>query len=133
MSNLVDHAKRELALAGNDDDFNQSIIKAVEAFSSYGHSGGSASIAIPMLYELLQYHNLTPLTDDPGEWNQVEMGNVPCWQSTRNPECFSYDHGKTYYVLSEAEYNKLKKFHESEHKRRPGYVVSDDYDRDVDG
>lgn len=106
MSNLVDHAKRELALAGNDDDFNQSIIKAVEAFSSFGHSGGSASVAIPMLNDLLNFRNLTPLTDDPDEWNHVsedvwgEAGGV--WQNQRNSEAFSNDGGTTYYLLSES-------------------------------
>lgn len=98
MSNLVDHAKRELALAGNDDAFNESIVKAVEAFSSYGHSGGSASEAIPMLHDLLQFKNLTPLTDDPDEWMDVDN---EMWQSRRNAEAFSTDGGKTYYLLSE--------------------------------
>lgn len=101
MGNLVDHAKRELALLGNEEDFNQSIIKAVEAFSDFGHSGGSASFAIPMLNDLLQFKNLSPLTDDPAEWMQVEMGEENCWQSCRNPEAFSNDGGKTYYLLSE--------------------------------
>lgn len=98
---LVEHAKRELELAGNDEDFNQSMIKAVEAFASYGHSGGSASIAVPMLNDLLQFKNLTPLTDDERGWMQVEMGEENCWQSRRNPEAFSNDHGKTFYLLSE--------------------------------
>lgn len=111
MSNLVEHAKRELALAGNDEDFNNSIIKAVEAFSSFGHSGGSASVAIPMLNDLLQFKNLTPLTDDPDEWNHVgeevwgEPGGV--WQSQRNSEAFSNNGGKTYYLLSERSELKL--------------------------
>lgn len=105
MSNLVDHAKRELALAENDEDFNNSIIRAVEAFSSYGHSGGSASIGISMLNDLLRYKNLTPLTNDPDEWNHVseEVWGVKggVWQSNRNPEAFSNDGGKTYYILSD--------------------------------
>jgi hypothetical protein len=105
MSNLVEHARRELALCGNDDDFNESIIKAVEAFASYGHSGGSASVAIPMLNDLLQFKNLTPLTDDSSEWNIVDDDMQPdgvrCWQSNRNSEAFSTDGGKTYYLLSE--------------------------------
>ncbi|MET0786256.1 MAG: hypothetical protein ABWY25_06080 [Paenisporosarcina sp.] len=98
MSNLVEHAKRELALVGNDEDFNNSIIKAIEGFASYGHSGGSASVAIPMLNDLLQFKNLTPLTNDPLMWNNVGP-NV--WQSQRNSEAFSDDAGVTYYLLSE--------------------------------
>jgi len=95
---LVEHAKRELALAGNDEDFNECLIKAVEAFAGYGHSGGSASVAIPMLNDLLQFKNLTPLTNRPTEWMNVGDG---VWQSVRNPEAFSKDRGVTYYLLSE--------------------------------
>lgn len=100
MSNLVEHAKRELALMDNDDKFNESIIKAVEAFASYGHSGGSASAGIAILYDLLQFKNLMPLTNDRAEWMCVDReGNI--WQSTRNSEAFSNNRGKTYYLLSE--------------------------------
>lgn len=98
MSNLVEHAKRELERAGNDPDFNESIIKAIQAFAEYGHSGGSAAFAIPMLGELLQFHNLTPLTDDPDEWIEVGDG---VWQSTRRPDAFSNDGGVTYRLNSE--------------------------------
>lgn len=101
-SGLVLHAMRELELAGNDEDFNKSIIAAVEGFRSYGHSGGSAEVGISILHDLLQHKNLTPLTDDPKEWNDVgEMGDILTWQSVRNPEAFSRDGGKTYYLLSE--------------------------------
>lgn len=98
MSNFVEHAKRELSLLGNDDEFNNSIIKSIEAFASYGHSGGSASVAIPLLNDLLQFKNISPLTDNKNEWNEVGRNT---WQSRRNPEAFSEDSGKTYYLLSE--------------------------------
>src|SRR5689334_13014852 len=49
-SGSVTHARRELALIGNDEDFNRSIINAIKGFNSYGHSGGSAAVAVPMLY-----------------------------------------------------------------------------------
>lgn len=102
MTSLVEHARRELALAGNDEAFNDSIIRAVQAFSSYGHSGGSASVAIPMLNELLCHRNITPLTDDPKEWIQHseavwgEPGGI--WQNSRNSSAFSRDRGKTYFL-----------------------------------
>jgi hypothetical protein len=98
---LVEHAKRELALLGSGEDdfgFNDCIIKSIEAFAVYGHSGGSASVAIPLINELLQFKNLTPLTDDPSEWNEV---GKETWQSSRNPEAFSTDGGRTYSLLSE--------------------------------
>lgn len=98
MSNLVEHAKRELARLDNDEEFNQTIINAVTAFAEYGHSGGSASYAIPILNDLLQFKALTPLTNDPSEWNEVGEG---VWQSSRNSEAFSTDEGKSYYLVSE--------------------------------
>lgn len=111
---LVEHAKKELALLDNDEDFNNAIIKAVEAFASYGHSGGSASYAIPILNDLLQFKNITPLTDDPKEWMEVGDGT---WQSTRCSEAFSHDAGKSYYLLSEGG-NDVNRFplHESVQK-----------------
>lgn len=104
-SGLVLHAMRELALMDNDKEFNDSIIAALEGFVSYGHSGGSASVAIPLLNDLLQYKNITPLTNDPFEWMQIvgtgANDSEGCWQNVRNPEAFSNDNGKTYYLLSE--------------------------------
>ncbi len=117
MSNLVDHAKRELALAGNDEAFDNSIIKAVEAFASYGHSGGSASVGIQLLNDLLQFKNLTPLTDNPDEWIHIHEDvweGDSVWQNCRNGEAFSNDEGKTYYLLSEGGNNQNRvPLHES--------------------
>jgi hypothetical protein len=95
---LIEHAKKELALLNNDAAFNEAMIKAVEAFASYGHSGGSAAYAIPLLNDILQFKNVTPLTNDPKEW--LDHGDFT-WQSTRNPEAFSSDGGTTYYLLSD--------------------------------
>lgn len=96
---LVEHAKRELdLLPETDEEFKASIINSIAAFTSYGHSGGSASVAIPMLYDLLQHKNLSPLTKNPNEWNECGPG---VWQNNRNGEAFSKDGGKTYYLLSE--------------------------------
>lgn len=103
--NLVKHAKQELAIIDSEDDeFDKSIIAAIRGFSSYGHSGGSAAVATSMIHELLQFHNLSSLTGDPKEWMQVDetvSGSTNTWQSRRNPEAFSTDGGKTYYLLSE--------------------------------
>lgn len=102
---LVEHAKREMEILGVEKDFSDCILKSVEAFASYGHSGGSASVAIPMLHELLQFKNLSPLTDNPDEWIHHTSPTVSfgeqVWQSSRCSEAFSSDGGKTYYLLSE--------------------------------
>lgn len=105
MSNLVDHARRELAAIGESDaEFSNTVVKMVEAFSAYGHSGGSASVMTAIVTELLQHQNLTPLTDDPAEWffHGSEMSPPDgVWQNIRNGEAFSHDGGKTYYLISE--------------------------------
>lgn len=124
MSNLVDHARREMERVETDPWFIDGMLKVVAAFAEMGHSGGSASIAIPMLTDLLQYKNLSPLTDDPEEWiDQTALTatpNVSLWQNKRNSEAFSLNRGKTYYLLSENTERGLDDliFHESQPKER---------------
>ena len=105
MSNLVEHARRELELCGQyaeDPAYAESIIRAVEAFASYGHSGGSAMIAIEQLHRLLKFENLSALTRDPTEWtDRTDISGFPMWQNTRNPQAFSENGGRTYYLLDE--------------------------------
>jgi len=109
MSNLVDHAKQELDILASkgepDEELNQIIVECVEKFAEYGHSGGSAGWAIPVLNDLLHFKNLSPLTDNQDEWMEVLDGGLlyrgyTVWQSRRNPEAFSHDGGLTYYLLS---------------------------------
>lgn len=101
-SNLVRHATVELERAGNDDGFNATLIAAVHAFSTYGHSGGSAAVAADMLGRLLRFRALTPLTDDPAEWRQVDSGSAePWWQNQRQGSCFSHDGGRTFWDLDD--------------------------------
>lgn len=105
MSNLVDHARVELEKVESDPWIIDGMIKVVAAFAEMGHSGGSASVCIPMLNDLLQYKNLAPLTDDPNEWIDqsayTATPGVKLWQNKRNPAAFSENGGKTYYVLNE--------------------------------
>lgn len=103
-SYMVTHAKLELELLGEDEETINGYLEIFRAWSKMGHSGGSASIAIPVINALLMFKNLTPLTDDPDEWNMIDAdqwGAGQGWQSRRNPEAFSTDGGKTYYLLSE--------------------------------
>lgn len=92
-SNLVAHARRELALIGEEPDTIDGYIKVIQAFADMGHSGGSASVAIPVINRLLSYENLSPLTDDPDDWIEVGYG---MWQNRRCSRMFSEDGGKTY-------------------------------------
>lgn len=102
---LIDHAKRELEIIGENPETIKGYLKVITAFAEMGHSGGSASIAIPVINQLLQFKNLTPLTDNPDEWfhhgppQVLDEGGL--WQNIRNSEAFSHDGGKTYYLLSE--------------------------------
>jgi hypothetical protein len=102
---LTEHARRELELCGQyaeDPAYSESIIKAVEAFASYGHSGGSAMCAREQLHALLAFQALSPLTDDPAEWvDQSEVSGSPMWQNKRDPAVFSTDGDKTWYSLDD--------------------------------
>lgn len=119
MSKLVDHARRELILSGQyreDPVFAQSILNAVKAFASYhGHSGMSADIARDMLHTLLNYENLSPLTDNPAEWiDRSEESGYPLWQNNRNSRAFSTDNGKTYMLVS-ADKHDSRSYHSEEY------------------
>lgn len=97
-SNLVQHAKRELEILGCAEDDIECVLKVISAFADLNPSGGQASWLIPIIYDLMQFKNLTPITDDPKEWNKV---GEDLWQNSRNSEAFSQNRGRTYYLLSE--------------------------------
>jgi hypothetical protein len=103
-SNLVAHARRELEILGEDDETVQGYLKVIQAFADMGHSGGSASVAIPVIHDLLQFKALTPLTNDPEEWMHIaeeQAGQKNLWLSVRQPDAFSNDGGKTHYLVSD--------------------------------
>lgn len=105
MGDLVEHARRELDLCGQaaeDPSYAASLIAAVAAFASYGHSGGSAMVAIGQLHALLQYRTLSPLTSDPDEWiDRTEMSGAPLWQNARDSRAMSTNGGKDWYFVGE--------------------------------
>ncbi len=59
--------------------------------------------AIQALTSLLRHEVISPLADDPSEWQLVatESTQPPrgLWQSRRDAGAFSADGGKTYYYL----------------------------------
>jgi hypothetical protein len=100
-SNLVAHARRELELLiGEEPDTIKGYLKVIQAFADMGHSGGSASVAIPTIGRLLQFENLAPLTDDPDDWIEVGFG---VWQNRRCSRMFSEDGGKSYTDVDDRE------------------------------
>lgn len=107
MSNLVDHAQRELELAGlfdKDADYGgatgAAVIELMEVFAKQGHSGGSAMLVRELFSKLSAFENLTPITDNPEDWiDRTQESGEPMWQSKRNPKIFSKDGGKTHYSI----------------------------------
>lgn len=92
MSDLIEHARREMKLAGlydYDSDYGgmlpEGILKLVEVFSEEDHSGGSASLAISILDRVLRFEPLTPLTGSDDEWFEVSDG---VWQNNRCSHVF---------------------------------------------
>jgi len=111
-TNLVKHARRELQLAGigdTDADYggalDPAVMELIEVFSAQGHSGASAGLCLAMFYRLAQFKALSPLTDDPAEWEEVTdrvltpeqiAEGQRMWQNIRQGSTFSKDGGKTW-------------------------------------
>lgn len=133
MSNLVDHARRELAAINEDPEHAAGIVKVIQAFADMGCSGGQAHVAIEQISELLEFHNLSPLTDDPDEWyfHGPEMSPPDgLWQNKRRGEAFSHDGGKTYYLISEGGteaswLDGTAKIHESRPNTEPKFIQAE--------
>lgn len=118
-SPLIDHARRELALIGEDEWVTKGIVKIVSVFAEMGHSGSSAEAVTSYLERLLRYQPLTPITDDPTEWiDRSEMSGYPIWQNARDSRAMSTDGGKTYTLVDEEPVtsDSGKPVHTSQHK-----------------
>jgi len=107
---LVDHAQYELekaGLFGSDSDYDgmlgDAVMDLIQLFADQGHSGHSAYLTRELFNKLANWDVLSPLTDDPSEWNLVAEDQSPLgetvWQSRRKPSVFSKDGGKTWYDI----------------------------------
>ena len=113
MSKLVEHAKRELELAGffdKDSDYDaalgEDVLELVKVFAKQGHSGGSAPVTLNLFNVLINFDTIVPLTNNSDEWYAPNEG---LRQSKRNPSIFSDDDLQTYFdVRCEG---KVKKNH----------------------
>lgn len=122
MSNLVEHARVELTRIGEEPETIEGYLKVIQAFADMGHSGGSASVAIPVIIQLLQFKPLGKITNDPDEWifhNKNTYGaSEDLWQNKRNPAAFSSNAGRTYWLVDEVEHRAFgkskRKFYTSE-------------------
>lgn len=109
---LVEHAKREMELAGifdKDSDYGgmlgPAVMKLVEVFAAEGHSGMSANICLEIFDLVARFKALTPITSDPSEWMDVKEYGGPdspaFWQNRRESTWFSTDGGKTAYNIDD--------------------------------
>ena len=103
MSNLVEHAKKELTMIGEEKRVVDGYLKVIQAVADMHHSGGSMSYFLPTLVKLLNGENLKPLTNDPEEWDdRSKMSGVPMWQNKRNSKAFTYDeYFLTYWIVDD--------------------------------
>lgn len=97
MSNLVEHAKKELQFLRTGDEMNEAmyrhLIHMVNEFAKEGHSGFSAGYAISALEKLLRFEPLRPLTGESHEW--VKVGDN-LWQNNRCSRVFTDAEGNAY-------------------------------------
>jgi len=103
MSNLIQHAKQELEIAGmfdEDADYGgllaKSTMELIEKFAEQGHSGGSAPSVIHMFSKLANFKPLGPITGKDEEWTEVSDG---VFQNKRLSAVFKHGKdGKPYYL-----------------------------------
>ena len=81
MSNLTDHAKKELELAGlfnQDSDYEgmlgNAVMELIEEFAGQGHSGFSANMTVTLFEKVARFLPLAPLTGEDDEWNEIAVG-----------------------------------------------------------
>jgi hypothetical protein len=112
MSKMMEHAKREMELAGlyaEDSDYGgmipEAVLALVKAHSEHGHSGGSHELVMRIFNKVANFQAMTPLTSNPEEWmdRTKESGGNPTWQNLRQSSTFSQDGGKTWYDIYDPE------------------------------
>lgn len=120
MTTNLERIEYEFKAAGydlNKEEFDygnecaKSAYEICKLFAEQGHSGFSAQATLSMVKKLLiDEDTLTPLTDNPDEWECVSVGpEYPLYQSKRNFKMFSPDL-KSYYNTYESEYGVRKMY-----------------------
>ena len=105
---FINHAEYELRRAGlfdKDSDYagatGKAVMDLVKVFAGQGHSGASAELTLEIFDRVARYDVLTPVTSDPGEWEDVSpygsRDAPPMWQNKRKLSLFSNDGGKTWW------------------------------------
>lgn len=108
MSNLINHAKRELLKLGYkpieeceediDKWIQENVLELLEVFSNQGHSGFSAPHVINLFKKLANFEPLSPITCTDDEWNDP-ISNDETYQNNRCSAVFKKSKdGKPYYL-----------------------------------
>ena len=97
-SNYIANAKRELPGFRDGADemdklMGEQILELLAVFSTHGHSGFSAPIAISIFENLANHKPLGPLTGEDSEWSDVGDG---MHQNIRASHVFKDGDGKAY-------------------------------------
>lgn len=112
MSNLINHAKRELLKLGYkpieecEEDIDkwvqENVIELLEVFSKQGHSGYSAPYVINLFKKLANFEPLSPISCTDDEWNDVGHYNGPNDDTFQNNRCSAVfkngKNGKPHYL-----------------------------------
>jgi hypothetical protein len=96
-SPLDEHVERELALLDLPEQTKVNMRIILSLYSAYGYFGRTEHEVPEKIMSLVKFKNLSPLTDDPEEWEQMQAG---LWKNKRNGRAFSQNGGKTFYYLS---------------------------------
>lgn len=132
MSNLVNHAKDELKLAGlfdKDSDYDgmlgEAVLELVKIFAKQGHSGFSAHQTLRIFSEVANFKPLSPIGITEDEWMNVSNeSGYEMWQNKRRNSTFSRDNGKTWYDIDNPKLNNGDTWKQSWLKRRIAKVKS---------
>jgi len=110
MRNLVEHAEREMKLAGlydKDADYGgmipEAVMALVKAHAEQGHSGASHALTLQIFNRVINFKTLTPVSSS-DHWNEVEAG---LWQNSRQSSVFSKDGGQTWYDIDKGKTHEV--------------------------
>ena len=111
MGKLLEHARREMELAGlfekgadYDGLIPESVLALVEAIEGKGHSGGSHQMTLEIFNRVANFKALSPITSKPEEWMCIADAGSPheptgLWQNLRQSSVFSRDGMKTWHDI----------------------------------
>lgn len=96
-SPLEEHVQRELEKIDLPEEVKTNIRIITSLYSAYGYFGRTEYEVAEKIMSLVKFKNLSPLTDDPEEWEQMQEG---LWKNKRNGGAFSQNGGETFYYFS---------------------------------